>query len=126
MHLLRSYHPNDYCGKFMTILRALYYRIRNVGHVPICNMRRDHAPCVGSFCFPLCWRCTAIILAFLVTHKVLSGSTAIEVPWFILMLLCTPASLDGICQYVFKIESTNFTRIWTGALAGFGIGFLIP
>jgi uncharacterized membrane protein len=84
---------------------------------PICNGRRDRAPTWGKYSFPLCWRCTAAIVAIFITAHITKGWGNF---WGILLLI--PCAIDGMRQYFFqKVESTNPKRILTGALLGIGL-----
>lgn len=108
----------------MEIIRS---RIVAFGLLPICNLKADRGFFIGSFCFPLCVRCTSIVGAIILTVLVIifakvhmKGKGIIL--WIILMIPCL---VDGIMQYGFQIESTNFRRVWTGVLSGIGIGTII-
>lgn len=84
--------------------------------LPLCNGRPDRAPCVFGRTFPLCWRCSAAILAMLVTLQ-FAAWLPDETLWW-LVPLCIPAAWDGVRQYGFGVESTNSRRFWTGFLLG--------
>ena len=101
------------------LFTELHARLNAFGHRPICNLRADRAPCIGSFCFPLCWRCTSIIFVFFVANRFLPGSAN----RFLLLgvMLCAPAVIDAVLQYWGKLESTTFRRVTTGVLAGIGL-----
>lgn len=90
---------------------------------PICNHREDTAPRIFGQPFLLCWRCTGVMISFIVmvvvrdfvnisfgVFEVISG-----------VLLMLPMIFDGYIQYFLKHESTNLRRSVTGIL--FGIGF---
>lgn len=105
--------------KFTT---GLTYRLLSIGRRPICNLHYDRAPHWRGICFPLCWRCTSIIISFEVSHYMLAFS--VNVNLLPALFLCLPMTIDGIGQYFFHKESTNMRRIWTGVLAGIGLAFL--
>lgn len=92
------------------------------GKEPLCNGRSERAPHLGSFCFPLCWRCTSILIGIALLNWV-------DLSWFFSHLiigillslgLIVPCVVDGLRQYYQKCESTNERRIVTGILAGCG------
>lgn len=109
------------------LLDQLMTRVKNIGKKPICNLKECRAPRIGSFVFPLCWRCTSIIFTMLLTAAYGSAldfsQTNLELIWKILaaILLILPTAIDGVLQYFFDIESNNTRRIWSGLLAGVGL-----
>jgi len=121
--------------KFLNgILLEILFRIKHIGRLPICNCRKDRAPCIGNFSFLLCWRCTSILTSYFILKIVdakrllfsITPSNTTNV--FILIvsvLLMIPTAINGINQYQFGIESTNKKRILTGLLCGIGIYFLL-
>ncbi|MBQ3220222.1 MAG: DUF2085 domain-containing protein [Clostridia bacterium] len=94
------------------------------GVLPLCNLNAKRGFFIGSFCFPLCTRCTALIVGFLLTFII---GSKLRVKGSVILLFvgvfCTiPCLIDGLLQYLYNIESTNFRRITLGLLGGFGIG----
>ena len=87
---------------------------------PICNNRPERAPRYGKLCFPLCWRCTAAAFAIIGGRLALPETLSAWIAWPALLLLL-PAYIDGISQYEYGNESSNFRRIWTGFLLGAGM-----
>ena len=91
------------------------------GKVPLCNEKADRAPHIGSFCFPLCWRCTMIMVGliigaffYVIFHPGLPVS-------FIFSILILPCLIDGLRQRYTSYVSTNRKRILFGLLAGVGM-----
>ena len=99
-------------------------RIEAFGCLPICNLKADRGFFIGSFCFPLCVRCVFIIGAIILTFLIIKiTKLRMRKRYVILWLICIiPCLIDGVMQYAFQIESTNFRRALTGALSGVGIG----
>lgn len=104
--------------------------MEKIGKVPLCNEMPDRAPHIGSFCFPLCWRCLSIAVG------ILTGTISIRLFhiviinnfWMIVlgMLAMIPCLIDGTIQYCTqKYESTNLRRALFGFVAGLGIGSII-
>ena len=105
-------------------MKYKFKRWKYFGKCPLCNLREDTSFCVGNFCFPVCYRCCAIIISSLCGNYILQECL---VSWFaclIGLILIIPCFLDGILQYYFYVESTNNRRITTGIFAGFGIAIL--
>ena len=111
------------------LMNQVSVRVRGVGKIPICNLRADRAPHIGNFCLPLCWRCTAIATGIIVFKQVLSKIplTGVNqwIPLFVAGLMILPTAIDGVRQYIFKRESTNVRRIWTGLSCGCGLALLL-
>lgn len=99
-------------------------RIKAVGKKPLCNMRPDRAPRWLGYSFPLCWRCTSIIFTMVLLGMGAGERLPLPVHWLMISLLLLPVALDGIAQYKFNVESTNFRRVVTGFFAGAGLEML--
>ena len=106
------------------IINMIIQRFALIGQVPLCNGIASRAPHLFGFCFPLCYRCTFIILFFLFTFYYCykmnkKGNLSI-------MILCMiPMMIDGCIQTFLGIESTNIRRVITGTLFGYGLGYFI-
>ncbi len=101
--------------------------IKVFGILPICNLNEERAFYIGSFCFPLCVRCSAIILTIFLTVIIKTLlKPNIKKPFILLWIVfIIPCLIDGFTQYFFNIESTNLKRLVFGILSGYGIGSLI-
>jgi uncharacterized membrane protein len=99
---------------------AMVIRWKSLFVLPVCNLRVDRAPVCCGICFPLCWRCTAIILG-MIMMKTGGFAELVGHPFVTGLLLVTPCAIDGTMQYGWHIESTNFRRIAFGFLAGCGL-----
>ncbi len=100
--------------------------VRKFGETPLCNGRPERAPHIGSFCFPLCWRCTSIIAGYSVCYwtKPVFLSSHIILGLIISIGLIIPCAYDGVRQVLSDYESSNPLRIITGLLAGIGMSIL--
>ena len=76
-----------------------------------------------GFPFPLCARCTGILVGEIVACLLLLCNIHIDV--FIAVLLICPTVLDGMIQLLGKYESTNFKRLFSGLIAGIGLIFIL-
>lgn len=104
-------------------LRAVLGRILLIGQVPMCNLRPERAPHLGKFCLPLCWRCTGIILGYIVGYplSLWFNKAPIVLLRMFALLLVMPTAYDGLNQYFFGKQSNNLRRVTTGFIAGIGI-----
>ncbi|MUV37557.1 uncharacterized protein JNUCC1_01363 [Lentibacillus sp. JNUCC-1] len=73
--------------------------------------------------FPLCARCTGILLGYVIgiVYGILFGA----ISFWIAAILMLPFVIDGSIQYAGKLESTNARRFVTGITGGIGIVFVL-
>jgi uncharacterized membrane protein len=73
--------------------------------------------------FPICSRCTGILLGYLLgmIYAFLFGS----ISWYFAILMILPLVVDGYLQFIHVWQSTNIRRLWTGILAGIGTDFIL-
>lgn len=83
-----------------------------------CHCRPDRSFCFRGQRFPVCARCTGQLI----------GALAVPLTaWFghppvpVLFALLLPLVLDGVIQLKTSYESTNFRRLATGILFGYGV-----
>lgn len=100
-------------------------RLQRFGEIPLCNGKRNRSIYIGDFCFPLCARCTAMVFSslivyFLTVKKIIKKNNLI-----VNIALVIPLVVDGVMQYGFGYESTNFRRELTGVLWGYGMGNIL-
>ena len=97
-------------------------QVNDFGKKPFCNGRKETAPQIGAFCFPLCWRCAAFSTGVVLTTVYLECAQGIVVFFpgsgvlFAAMML--PMLADSLRQRYTPYESTNLRRIVTGTLCG--------
>lgn len=100
------------------------------GKVPLCNRTASRGFFIKDFCFPLCSRCTSIILSMLIFYFLLVEIN-INIDTFLFsylvfsFLFMIPTTIDYMKQFLTKKESTNIKRVVTGILAGIGISMLL-
>ena len=98
-----------------------------VGKVPLCNKKKERAPHIFGFCFPLCYRCTGILIGAvfaLITH--LAGIIPDNLTVCLLcVILMFPLIIDGIRQSYFNQLSNNPIRMITGIAFGFSLSKII-
>ncbi|MGI6769129.1 MAG: DUF2085 domain-containing protein [Bacilli bacterium] len=99
----------------------------NFGKAPLCNGREETTFEIFGFRFFLCYRCLFIIIGLLLTAYFIKRCKFFyrlsrKQKVILIIALISTTVIDGVCQYFFSIESTNFRRIVTGFLAGIGFG----
>jgi uncharacterized membrane protein len=92
-----------------------------------CLCRRE-SPSLGSFSFPLCWRCTGIAAGIGVLQSA-SSMGALEGFTFTLgvslgVVCGLPAAVDVFCQMAGAYRSNPGRRLGTGMLLGSGVVLL--
>ena len=98
------------------------------GKKPLCNGKPETAPHIGSFCFPLCWRCTALIIsavfATIIIYIFELFPTANLRIIVVSIALVLPCLCDGMFSYFSDYKSNNYKRVITGLFAGPGLRIL--
>lgn len=106
-----------------TIKGWLNRRRGQFGHKPLCDLQPERAPHIGNFVFPLCWRCTGIIIGCIIMLTLKwAGVHYHNMSFFIFFAL--PLPIDALLQEWLNIMSTNFRRLITGLLWGNALIFL--
>ena len=71
----------------------------------------------GKYQFPLCARCTGIVIG----HLLGIGISAFHRVSFLSLFGTLLLMIDGVMQKITSYESTNPRRLYTGILYGFGV-----
>lgn len=82
-----------------------------------CHCRDDRSFHYKGMKFPVCARCTGILLGWilcLITYWFVD----ISILWLLLMII--PLMADGLIQHFTSYESGNLRRLFTGVLFGYG------
>lgn len=114
-------------GSFMGIshlINVLIERLLHIGEVPICNGIASRAPHIFGFCFPLCYRCSFVMVGFVLGY-VLMYKGKVKISWIVSVLLLLPMIVDGSLQTFMGIMCHNINRIVTGFLFGLGLSSLV-
>ena len=86
----------------------------------LCHRREDRSFKVHGHVFPVCARCTGIIVGFALA--VLLLNIEYRVPSIYSVIFIIPLLMDGFSQSFGWRESNNLLRLLTGIV--FGIGFM--
>lgn len=105
------------------MIEILLERLFMLGQVPLCNGIPERAPHILGICFPLCYRCTFIFLAFFITLFIIYKKEQINIKYVWILLL--PMIIDGSLQTFLMIESTNIRRSLTGMLFGIAVAMIV-
>ena len=87
-----------------------------------CHQRPDRSFHFKGKPFPLCARCTGLLVGYLLSI-ILFFFTGLLKAWIVILLII-PMIIDGTGQLLGKWTSTNPRRFLTGFPAGIGISFI--
>ena len=73
--------------------------------------------------FPVCARCTGIILGYITAIILLFCNIRLSIINCILFII--PMIIDGTMQYFTSYNSNNIKRLFTGILSGIGFIYLV-
>lgn len=82
-----------------------------------CHQRADRSFNIGHYQFPVCARCTGILISTIFTY-IFYFKKRVKVEKCIWMMI--PLVVDGTLQYLEICESNNRRRFVTGLFWGFG------
>lgn len=88
----------------------------------VCHRLPDRSFFYRGKQFPICARCTGILIGYLIgiLYAIFYGKIAL----YFSIILLIPLIIDGSVQLAGKWKSTNRRRLLTGILAGVGTDFL--
>lgn len=87
-----------------------------------CHQDPNRSFFVKGFQFPVCARCTGVLLGYIVGLLLL---IKVNPSLLVGLLLVVPMGIDWIYQKARKKESTNGRRFISGLLGGIGIIFIL-
>lgn len=108
----------------IALINFIIERFSHFGEIPLCNGIASRAPHIFGFCFPLCYRCTFIVLLFFITLFILYKYKK-KLPWSLIIIAMMIMIVDGGLQTFFGIMSTNLRRSLTGGLFGVALGAVV-
>ena len=88
-----------------------------------CHQRPDRSFFFRGRQFPVCARCTGLLLGYHAGILICVLAAGRCCPWWPLLVL--PMVADGGVQALWKVESNNVRRVITGFLGGVGIMFAL-
>ena len=96
----------------------IHKKLMTVGKWAGCHQRSDRSFFVGAYQFPVCARCTGVLVGQIAAIPLFF---VIRPPASILVLFCGVMFLDWLLQDLQVRESTNIRRLITGGLAGYAL-----
>lgn len=96
--------------------RKIWACFMRLGNRCGCHQREDRSFKIGEFQFPICSRCTGILLGQIIS--IIFIFAKISIPIYLDFIFLFIMFLDWYIQFKNIKESTNFRRLVTGVLAG--------
>lgn len=96
----------------------IYCKLMILGHKIGCHQRKDRSFFWNDLQFPICARCTGVLLSYLTSiplYIIFGGNFFIGIAAMAIMFA------DWLIQFLGVKESTNFRRLITGIFGGYGI-----
>ena len=85
-----------------------------------CHQMAERSFFFKGYQFPVCARCTGVILGELIAIVCLF---LFKINWWILLLLLIPMGFDWGLQFLKILKSNNIRRLITGLLGGFSLTY---
>lgn len=98
-------------GRFLVV-----NRLKQFGHAPLCNLMPERAFHIASFVFPLCARCTGLVVGTIGCSISQAFGGCFILPVIVSIILALLLPIDWIVQSLGILESTNTRRFVTGFL----------
>lgn len=95
----------------------MYDLLMMLGAMTGCHQMPERSFFFKGYQFPLCARCTGILIGELLA---LPSLLLFQPSLPLAIALIVPMACDGMLQYVFSVMSNNVRRAITGLLAGYG------
>lgn len=89
-----------------------------LGNLYGCHQLASRSFFIKGYQFPVCSRCTGVFIGYIISflfYKNLIPSV------FFSFILCLIMFLDWYLQFLNLLQSTNFRRVITGVLGGWGV-----
>ena len=87
-----------------------------------CHQMPDRSFSYKGYQFPVCARCTGVIIGELVS--IITILCALKISLVYAAVMIVPLVVDGGLQYINIWKSNNLRRIITGIFAGFGLTYV--
>lgn len=99
----------------------LWIKLMQIGKRLGCHQKPDRSFFVAGYQFPVCARCTGVIIASIFC---VASFGILKISWRKCLIMCLIMFTDWFIQYIRLKESTNIRRFVTGLIGGFGFSHL--
>ncbi len=100
----------------------IWIDLMEFGHRIGCHQMESRSFSINGYQFPVCARCTGVILGEIVVIILLFFSVKINFVWSVILLLCM--GVDWFIQYINILQSNNIRRLITGLMGGIGLTYI--
>lgn len=109
-------------GGIMDKHDRVWISLMNFGHKLGCHQMADRSFFFKGYQFPVCARCTGVILGELIAIILIIFKLNMNILFSITLLLIM--GFDWFIQYINLLESNNLRRVITGTLGGLGLTYI--
>ena len=100
----------------------LWMKLMDFGHIMGCHQMAERSFFYKKYQFPVCARCTGVIIGEIVEIVLLIAKIKMNFFWAIALLLVM--GIDWFIQYIKWIPSNNPRRLITGLCGGIGLTYI--
>ena len=103
------------------MLNKIYNILMKLGHY-ICHQKPERSFFIRNYQFPVCARCTGVLIGFFISLFLLYFKIYI-INFFFSIILTLIMVIDWLLQNLLTKKSNNIRRLITGLIGGFGLSF---
>lgn len=107
-----------YSKQFVKSKTALWVQLMTLGAKSGCHQFSDRSFFIHGCQFPICARCTGVLIGYLLT-VIVFPFYLLDIKWC--LCFCGIMFADWLIQHLKIRSSTNIRRLITGILGGFGL-----
>ena len=100
----------------------LWIKMMEFGHILGCHQKPERSFCIKGYQFPVCARCTGVILGQITEIILLIIGIKINIP--IALTLLAIMGVDWFIQFIKLLESNNIRRMITGFTGGLALTYI--
>lgn len=100
----------------------IWMKLMNFGQRLGCHQLENRSFCFKGYQFPVCARCTGVLVGEVITIILLLINLKINIIYSVILLAIMGA--DWFIQYIHILESNNIRRLITGICGGIGLTFI--
>ncbi|MEG0221428.1 MAG: DUF2085 domain-containing protein [Clostridia bacterium] len=109
-------------GKTLDKKDKIWLKLMKFGARLGCHQRQDRSFSWKGYQFPVCARCTGVILGYVFTPLIYLAPKRIRI--YIALALCAVMFIDWLVQHLKIHSSNNVRRLITGTMAGAGLLYI--
>lgn len=101
-----------------SLIHRIYLKMMALGGKAGCHQRPERSFFIHGYQFPVCARCTGVIIGYLITIPIIAK---LDVNLFQCIFFASIMLADWLLQYLDILVSTNIRRVISGIFGGFGV-----